>query len=99
MFKMGEEKTIWREYYAEFPCFSDGAVRGGCQPRKMEHDIRAEKAIVLVHGLSDSPHFLRAVGEFFHFKLGYDVYLPLLQGHGSSLPVLSCAPPPTSPTV
>ena len=86
MFKMREEKTIWREYYAEFPCFSDGAVRGGCQPRKMEHDIRAEKAIVLVHGLSDSPHFLRAVGEFFHFKLGYDVYLPLLQGHGLKKP-------------
>jgi esterase/lipase len=36
--------------------------------------------------LSDSPHFLRAIGEFFHLKLGYDVYLPLLQGHGLKKP-------------
>ena len=86
MFKMGEDRTIWHEYYTEFPSFSDGAVRDGCQPRKMEYGTRAEKAIVLVHGLSDSPHFLRAIGEFFHFKLGYDVYLPLLQGHGLRKP-------------
>jgi len=81
-----EDKTIWHEYYAEFPYFSEQAVRAGCQPRKMEHATRGKKAIVLVHGLSDSPHFVRAIGEFFHFKLGYDVYLPLLQGHGLKIP-------------
>ena len=86
MFKMREDKTIWHEYYDQFPSFSGGVVRDGCQPRKMEHADPAEKAVVLVHGLSDSPHFLRAIGEFFHFKLGYNVYLPLLQGHGLKKP-------------
>lgn len=86
MFKLRGDKTVWHEYYDEFPCFSDETVREGCQPRKMEHPGRADKAIVLVHGLSDSPHFLRAIGEFFHLKLGYDVYLPLLQGHGLKKP-------------
>ena len=86
MFKTWEDQTIWHEYYEEFPCFSEQTVREGCQPRKMEHAVRSEKAIILIHGLSDSPHFLRAIGEFFHFKLGYDVYLPLLQGHGLNSP-------------
>ncbi len=82
LFTTRKDKTIWHEYYAEFPCFSDQVVRKGCHPRKMEHAPRAKKAIVLIHGLSDSPHFLCAIGEYFHFKLGYDVYLPLLKGHG-----------------
>jgi len=86
LFTARVDKTVWHEYYAEFPYFSDQDIREGCQPRKMEHAVRAEKAIVLVHGLSDSPHFFRAIGEFFHFKLGYDVYLPLLQGHGLKNP-------------
>ena len=80
--KSGEGKTAWPEYYAEFPYFSEQIIREGCHPRKLEHKTVAEKAIVLVHGLSDSPHFLSAIADFFHCELGYDVYLPLLQGHG-----------------
>ncbi len=82
LFTAGKDKTVWHKYYSRFPCFSDQVIRTGCHPGKMEHVPRSKKAIVLVHGLSDSPHFCRAIGEFFHFKLGYDVYLPLLQGHG-----------------
>jgi pimeloyl-ACP methyl ester carboxylesterase len=37
--------------------------------------------VVLVHGLTDSPFYLAALGGFFH-QLGFSVYLPLLQGHG-----------------
>lgn len=84
--KNGTDQTAWPEYYDKFPYFSDQLIRKGCQPRKMEHVTRAEKAIVLVHGLSDSPHFLSAIADFFHFELGYDVYLPLLQGHGLKNP-------------
>ncbi|MBW2682518.1 MAG: alpha/beta fold hydrolase [Deltaproteobacteria bacterium] len=84
--KSGESKTAWSEYYAEFPYFSEQIIREGCHPRKLEHKTVAEKAIVLVHGLSDSPHFLSAIADFFHFELGYDVYLPLLQGHGLKNP-------------
>jgi len=76
------DQAAWPEYYAEFPYFSEQVIRQGCQPKKLEHTLPAEKAIVLVHGLSDSPYYLRAIAEFFHLELGYDVYLPLLQGHG-----------------
>ena len=84
--KDGKDKTAWPEYYSEFPYFSEQIIRDGCHPKKLVHDVPAEKAIVLVHGLSDSPYFLSAIGEFFHFELGYDVYLPLLQGHGLKNP-------------
>lgn len=80
--KNGTDQTAWPEYYDKFPYFSDQLIRKGCQPRKMEHVTRAEKAIVLVHGLSDSPYYLVAIAEFFYFELGYDVYLPLLHRHG-----------------
>jgi esterase/lipase len=47
----------------------------------MEH-ANADKAIVLLHGLTDSPYFMTAIGEHFYTKLGYNVYLPLLHFHG-----------------
>jgi hypothetical protein len=50
----------WLDYYERFPCFSAEAVRDGCHPRIMEHEGPAEKAIVLVHSLTDSPHFMTA---------------------------------------
>ena len=80
--KKSKDTTAWPEYYDEFPCFSEKLIRKGCQPKKLEYTTSADKAIVLVHGLSDSPYYLGAIAEFFHFELGYDVYLPLLQGHG-----------------
>lgn len=73
---------IWPEYYLEFPGFSDQVLRPGCHPRKMLHDSRTGKAIVLVHGLTDSPFYMQAVADYFHKYLGYNVYLPLLQCHG-----------------
>jgi pimeloyl-ACP methyl ester carboxylesterase len=48
----------------------------------MEHPQSPEKAIVLIHGLRDSPYFMTAVGHYFFEKLGYNVYLPLLHCHG-----------------
>jgi alpha-beta hydrolase superfamily lysophospholipase len=72
----------WLDYYERFNYFSVGAVRDGCQPRIMEHQHSPEKAIVLVHGLRDSPYFMTAIGHYFFEKLGYNVYLPLLHCHG-----------------
>ena len=74
--------NTWPEYYQAFPGFSEKTVRVGCHPRKMLHPSGARQAIVLVHGLSDSPYFMSAIGEFFYNALGYNVYIPLLQGHG-----------------
>lgn len=76
----------WLDYYQRFRYFSADTVRDGCHPRIMAHPVAVENAIVLVHGLSDSPHFMTAIGEYFHRALGYNVYLPLLHTHGLKVP-------------
>jgi len=76
----------WFGYYDRFGYFSAEKVRNGCHPRIMEHAHRPQKAIVLVHGLSDSLYFMTAIGEYFFHNLGYNVYLPLLHGHGLKEP-------------
>jgi alpha-beta hydrolase superfamily lysophospholipase len=76
----------WMDYYKHFPYLSSEAVRDGCYPRIMEHEEPAKKSIVLVHGLTDSPYFMTAIGDYFFETLGYDVYLPLLQCHGLKEP-------------
>ncbi|TKB25027.1 hypothetical protein FCL47_15375 [Desulfopila sp. IMCC35006] len=75
-------RFLWSEYYQEFPYFTEEAVRPGCHPCRLLHEKPAAKAIVLVHGLTDSPYYMRSIAEYFYEMLGYDVYLPLLQGHG-----------------
>ena len=75
----------WLEYYDRFSYFSSEKVRDGCYPRIIENP-NWDKAIVLVHGLTDSPHFMTAIGEFFHKKLGHNVYMPLLHCHGLKEP-------------
>ena len=76
----------WLDYYERFPYFSAEAVRDGCHPRIMEHEGPTAKAIVLIHGLTDSPYFMTAIGDYFFRNLGYNVYLPLLQCHGLKEP-------------
>lgn len=74
--------NCWHSYIDCFDYFSLDNIRPGNHPRAMVHDQQAANSIILVHGLSDSPYYMKALGEFFHHKLGYNVYLPLLQGHG-----------------
>jgi esterase/lipase len=81
-----ENYCLWAEYYQEFPDLADQLIRPGCHPRKLLHENRTDKAIVLVHGLTDSPFYMAAIGEYFHHALGYNVYLPLLQCHGLKHP-------------
>jgi len=76
------EDFVWGEYYDAFSCFVRGDVRLLCHPRKLIHPHGSEKAIVLIHGLTDSPYSMLATARFFYKELGYDVYLPLLQSHG-----------------
>jgi pimeloyl-ACP methyl ester carboxylesterase len=75
----------WIDYYKQFNYFSSENIREDCYPLKMEH-ASSDKAIVLVHGLTDSPYYMRAIGTFFHENLGYNVYIPLLHGHGLKNP-------------
>ena len=58
----------WLGYYDRFRYFSPEKVRDGCHPRIMEHPESTKKAIVLVHGLTDSPYFMTAIGDYF-FRL------------------------------
>lgn len=82
---MSAEKGIcclWPEYYLQFSYFSEQRVRAECYPRKFLHAKKTGKAIVLIHGLTDSPFYMIAIAKYFHEILGYDVYLPLLHSHG-----------------
>jgi len=83
-----QESSIWEEYLEEFSYFKKDGIRKENEPRKYLHKKRSGKAIVLIHGLTDSPYTMTAIGEYFHLELGYDVYLPLLQKHGLKEPGL-----------
>ena len=72
----------WEEYYQRFGYFTPSLIRAGNHPRVLEHAHPVDRSIVLLHGLTDSPYYMTAIGEFFHHRLGYNVYLPLLHGHG-----------------
>jgi esterase/lipase len=77
---------VWNEYYARFQYFNEDKVRKGCQPRIWDWKERRKNAIVLVHGLTDSPYFMAAIGRYFHEEMGFNVLLPLLQAHGLKKP-------------
>jgi esterase/lipase len=71
----------WNGYYSHFNK-PETSVRDGCHPLIFQHGDRTRNAIVLVHGLTDSPHFMRDIGEYFCSEMGFDVYIPLLRAHG-----------------
>lgn len=75
----------WREYYSRFPYFSHETIRDGCHPWKMVNQD-SDRAIVLVHGLTDSPFFMMDLAKFFFSELGYSVFVPLLHCHGLKNP-------------
>lgn len=76
----------WKAYYDEFkPHCTARKVRHGCQPRIREKR-GAKASVVLVHGLSDSPHYMMDIANYFHDELDYNVYLPLLHFHGLKQP-------------
>jgi pimeloyl-ACP methyl ester carboxylesterase len=77
-----KNEDVWQAYYEAFDYFAPERVRPGCHPRIREHRGGAANAIVLVHGLSDSPYFVSAIGAYFFQELGYNVYMPLLHFHG-----------------
>lgn len=60
-------------------------MRDGSHPRVFEQP-GATHAVVLVHGLSDSPFYMTAIAQRFVRELGYNTYLPLLHFHGLKEP-------------
>jgi esterase/lipase len=80
----------WDEYYDEhFSNYKQQSdVRDRCHPQIFKHDDgQPRNAIVLVHGLTDSPYFMKDIGEYFCSEImGFDVYIPLLRAHGLKNP-------------
>ena len=60
---------------------SDKLKGPGNRPVLLLHPERRPDAIVLIHGLTDSPHYVRAIADAF-FAEGVNVVLPLLPAHG-----------------
>jgi alpha-beta hydrolase superfamily lysophospholipase len=77
---------LWLAYCEAFPEAAPALLRPHCHPRCLLHKGGAGRALVLVHGLTDSPALLADLADHFHHRLGYDVYLPLLHGHGLQAP-------------
>jgi esterase/lipase len=77
----------WDDYYTQhFGNYKQkSAVRDRCHPQIFKHGDK-RNAIVLVHGLTDSPYFMRDIGQYFAAEMGFDVYLPLLRAHGLKEP-------------
>lgn len=73
----------WKEYYERFgDYFNENDIRDGCHPLIMDWGEKRDNSIVLIHGLTDSPYFMRAIGQRFHEQMGFNVLIPLLQCHG-----------------
>jgi len=56
-------------------------VREGNYPNILYHGKKTKNAIVLIHGLTDSPYYMKDIAERFYHE-GANVVLPLLSGHG-----------------
>jgi len=64
---------------------SPAALRAWDSPYNRSFELRQEDpkgAVLLVHGLSDSPYSMRALADTFHAQ-GYDVVALRLPGHGT----------------
>ncbi|MGB3766396.1 MAG: alpha/beta fold hydrolase, partial [Phormidesmis sp.] len=59
--------------------------KAGNYPKILHHSKVTDHAVVLVHGLTDSPYYMQAIAEDFA-RAGFNVVLPLLPGHGLKRP-------------
>ncbi len=92
---MTPPRRIWAEYFPRFATMDPGRLRPGCEPF-VEGPVDSSRSIVLVHGLSDSPWFMRAISREFA-AMGYRVLVPLLEGHGVSAEHIESIPAPAWP--
>ncbi len=76
---------VWNAYIDQFDYFSRDGIREGCEPRIISTGRKERDAVVLVHGLTDSPYYMGAIGERLH-GMGFNVLIPLLQCHGLRQP-------------
>jgi len=60
-------------------------IKPGNEARLFLHPDKTKHTIVLAHGLSDSPHYVSAIGNAF-FDAGANVIIPLMPAHGLKNP-------------
>ncbi|MDJ0508600.1 MAG: alpha/beta hydrolase [Crocosphaera sp.] len=72
---------FWEEYSKEVLKLENQEIRPLCEPKLLNDGKKTPNSIVLIHGLSDSPFSVTAIAEKF-YKMGFNVFLPLLPGHG-----------------
>ncbi len=51
---------------------------------EFKHEIKTDKAILLIHGMTGSPYELKKYGQFLYTQ-GYDVFAYCLPGHGDKV--------------
>jgi len=61
--------------------FLSPALKKDNHPRILYHGEPTQDVIILTHGLSDSPYYVKDIGKKF-YKAGCNVILTLLPGHG-----------------
>ncbi|WP_339722700.1 alpha/beta fold hydrolase [uncultured Paraglaciecola sp.] len=64
-----------------FRVCADSLKNDGNAPYILHHNKVTDKVVVLFHGLSDSPFFLRSIAQSIH-QQGHNVVVTLLPGHG-----------------
>lgn len=64
-----------------FKVCSDSLKNDGNAPYILHHNKVTKKVVVLFHGLSDSPFFLRSIAQSIH-QQGNNVVVALMPGHG-----------------
>ncbi|MBF0353298.1 MAG: alpha/beta hydrolase [SAR324 cluster bacterium] len=57
-------------------------------PLFLHHNRPVTNVMILIHGLSDSPYYMKSIATFLYRK-GFNVVLPLLSGHGLKEPNLA----------
>ncbi|MDP5131066.1 MAG: lysophospholipase [Paraglaciecola sp.] len=79
--ELGSTQGCSQSSSTRFSVCSSALRNDGNAPYILHHGKPTGKVIVLFHGLSDSPFFLRSVAEAFYGE-GYNVVVALLPGHG-----------------
>ncbi|MBL7544258.1 MAG: alpha/beta hydrolase [Bdellovibrionaceae bacterium] len=54
---------------------------------RLLHSENSKGPVLLVHGLSHSPYYMKDLANMY-YQQGYDVYVPLLKGHGNAYEAL-----------
>jgi pimeloyl-ACP methyl ester carboxylesterase len=79
--ELGSTKSCEHQEEHVFRVCSAALRNDGNAPYILHHQQASEKVIVLFHGLSDSPYFLKSIAEAL-FQQGYNVVVALSPGHG-----------------